>query len=240
MTFDSSEDNKNETKTWTESTATGSSREEPRRLPFTFSTDEYTSQEKQTKGLVAGTKRRLKRRLARASETPEETAARQEHALKRMREARASETPEETAARQEGDMKRKKGARASETPEETAARQGEDAKRKCESREAARLKVNADDAEHARQRRSADSAARQEALARTRDRAAHAAALQESTAQAPSGDAPLSRAEEGQCRIALAAARSTISGRICDILNTTRNSKNTKRSKRWHVKAMPF
>jgi len=102
MTFDSSENNKDGTTTWTVSTAAGSSREEPRRLSFKFSTDELTSQEKQTRELVAGTKRRLKRRLARASETPEETAARQE----------------------------------------------EDAKRKRESREAARLKVNADDTEH--------------------------------------------------------------------------------------------
>ena len=122
MTFDFSEDNKDGTTTWTVSTATGSSREEPRRLSFTFSTDEYT-QEKQTRELVAATKRRLKRRLAckpeddvkrkkeaRASETPEETAARQEDNVKRMREACASETPEETAARQEGNVKRMREA----------------------------------------------------------------------------------------------------------------------------------
>jgi hypothetical protein len=64
MTFDSSENNKDGTTTWTVRTATGPSREEPRELSFTFSTDEYTSQEKQTRELVAGTKRRLKRQLA--------------------------------------------------------------------------------------------------------------------------------------------------------------------------------
>jgi len=90
-------------------------------------------------------------------------------------------------ASQEEDVKRKKEARASETPKETAARQEEDAKRKRESREAARLKVNADNAEHFRQRRSADSAARQEALSRTRGRAAHAAALQECLYQLRAG-----------------------------------------------------
>ena len=47
MTFDSSEDDKDGTTTWTVSTAPGPSREEPRELSFTFSTDEYTSQEKQ-------------------------------------------------------------------------------------------------------------------------------------------------------------------------------------------------